>query len=1457
MSRFPRSRGAVSRAASALLFVCAALAVVVFPEGEAGGLSEKFGFRPAQVPVEALAVNSVEYKNPLLCADLGGKIENSATGENICSGIDLNDTFCIVGADEAFPCRGLFKHVITCNAKYDRPALNPFFCGAQCDANTHKARGTRCERFFPADEILPEADRRITVAGLIEGATGTIATLQAVLAPSDPLEYGAFEIVNHRPAAHSASNGLTIVVDGGNRLLQIVADRRLGPNEAERTMVAKSFCSIKEGNGAEAKEKCYPTFLTITVEFSGVVPRTDIALASVVAEADRNVSINVAEGHSGPGYRISLVDAAAYDLTAHRYNQAAHGYDANNDIIVINSPINPANGALTAAVTADVACLGANAFCRDAELTVTVIFHPIQAAAQNLIPGLYKTFAGGNYALPAQYRDDSLGVARAVEGVILTLVGVNGYAGDLANLGINLTVNGNSPDVEINSSSAQAALAVGEYTLTAALIHETLLGTLFADIPVSIGQVTPRDRQYGLLGGRTREVDITVVGDYADKVYEVEYSGSQSDGSEAGKLILPDAPPDGFYLDLSGDGLGLTVRPVVPVRAGVALEAVVSVTVTVNRNYKLLAQPLIVRVSGLSRPDVKAVNGESPYGVQALASFGVGPYDGAVFGKESGSAQLDVDAAGVVSVIAEIANPGLHSMVVTATSAGFLGVARFEVELNVEDAGAVPSDFSIPTPDRKLFRVIAPNYEGTVAFFAAASVGVTLASGDDDALDGFSFVTESGADAANSEFVAPDGFLLSVAQNLAPAGEVSVAAFEVAAKHAGLADTTIALEVTVSVVSPPEQVSLRTNTTADFKHPLILPAGYEYGASLAVKKEEIDNPPPPKFRIVDGKLTPTDVARDPGESMVEVVLTHPDFYGEVVLTVTVYTARVINADDFVANRDVTVTAAIGHYGPGYQFPVDGAKHTVVSADYDSAAAGYDTETNAVEILSGNPVGEDNLTVEIAAVVDCVVALNEEECAQEEISLSVTFVPLSPLTQNELNEVYGENFAHPVLIPNAFETGAILSVAGVQGGSDDLFTLSANREIVRNTDSTPPARDGYVILMEMTHAELLGTLSFQVTANISPANLDPAAHRLAAEKVYVAAGHAGGLHQNIILPSSAAVEAVLELPDESPAGLSLALTGNQREVAAGLVDAISGEIVRNVTLNVTRGDNYNDLEQVVVLTVTALGVPPLLSERGTATPVRPFNRNFRNLAAGGAGGYQDGNYAGGFFEDQGESADLGVSQDGVVSTDRGLDAGDYGVTIVALGRPSAPQANFAGTATITVQLSVTLGVVELTEDEVVLPAARNVTLDAVAGYFGRGYAIPVETGHTLVGSANYDLNSLGYDDVNKVISILDTNPVRTDGLTLSLVANGDCADDAAAHQCNNVFVSIVAAFRVVAAPVQAEGSAAYREGFTVSLALPTGYEQGGQVQSGFGGCGGCGCERADRGFDEYSAECERG
>ena len=88
-----------------------------------------------------------ELSDELLCGAFGGTVR-TATGGDVCSGMDANDTFCIMDAEEAdsvlaFPCRGLFKHLWACNVKHNRPALNPFFCGENCGGQ--KAVGAGCQ----------------------------------------------------------------------------------------------------------------------------------------------------------------------------------------------------------------------------------------------------------------------------------------------------------------------------------------------------------------------------------------------------------------------------------------------------------------------------------------------------------------------------------------------------------------------------------------------------------------------------------------------------------------------------------------------------------------------------------------------------------------------------------------------------------------------------------------------------------------------------------------------------------------------------------------------------------------------------------------------------------------------------------------------------------------------------------------------------------------------------------------------------------------------------------------------------------------------------------------------------------------------------------------------------------------------------------------------------------------
>ena len=79
------------------------------------------------------------------CRMRGGEVRiDSGSGTRICLGLDQSGTFCLVDSGDAFPCRGLFKHVRLCNDSYNRPALNPFICAARCDTDK-TARGNDCE----------------------------------------------------------------------------------------------------------------------------------------------------------------------------------------------------------------------------------------------------------------------------------------------------------------------------------------------------------------------------------------------------------------------------------------------------------------------------------------------------------------------------------------------------------------------------------------------------------------------------------------------------------------------------------------------------------------------------------------------------------------------------------------------------------------------------------------------------------------------------------------------------------------------------------------------------------------------------------------------------------------------------------------------------------------------------------------------------------------------------------------------------------------------------------------------------------------------------------------------------------------------------------------------------------------------------------------------------------------
>ena len=110
--------------------------------------------RPSAPPAAARAETPEAVNEPDACRNIfGGQMRTAGNNQMVCSDVDLNDTFCIVGSQDAFPCQGLFNHIWKCN-QVNRPALNPFFCGAPCEGDENASRGRHCGKNAVADDIL-------------------------------------------------------------------------------------------------------------------------------------------------------------------------------------------------------------------------------------------------------------------------------------------------------------------------------------------------------------------------------------------------------------------------------------------------------------------------------------------------------------------------------------------------------------------------------------------------------------------------------------------------------------------------------------------------------------------------------------------------------------------------------------------------------------------------------------------------------------------------------------------------------------------------------------------------------------------------------------------------------------------------------------------------------------------------------------------------------------------------------------------------------------------------------------------------------------------------------------------------------------------------------------------------------------------------------------------------------
>ena len=132
-------------------------------------------------------------KEAVVCDGVfGGTIDD----EVVCGGIDWNDTFCLVGSPDAFPCQGLFDHVRDCNV-LGRPAVDPWVCGPRCVLG--HAAGARC--VFGAREFLLDQNgslelraAALTAAAEYDPALHTVTLLQTATRPVFSVVSGEFEV---------------------------------------------------------------------------------------------------------------------------------------------------------------------------------------------------------------------------------------------------------------------------------------------------------------------------------------------------------------------------------------------------------------------------------------------------------------------------------------------------------------------------------------------------------------------------------------------------------------------------------------------------------------------------------------------------------------------------------------------------------------------------------------------------------------------------------------------------------------------------------------------------------------------------------------------------------------------------------------------------------------------------------------------------------------------------------------------------------------------------------------------------------------------------------------------------------------------------------------------------------------------------------------------------------------
>ena len=749
----PRNRGIVSRAASALLFLGAALAVLVFPEGEAG--VSRIGFAPAQVPDDLLSETvgydpaDPRFRTAELCTELGGDVEVHADGtggsSSVCQNLDRVGTFCIVGSADAFPCRGLYKHVILCNAKYNRPARDPFVCEGVCEPG-HKARGKNCEQVVNPDDVIPAAQRtfeRVVAEGFAGVAhTFNINQLYGLFFENNP-QYEGFTIV----AAEAPSKSLIVEVSPP-----------LGAENIATLVVGKIECDSEPG--------CYPHPVTLELDITAlarpaqaggsVEGGTEVSLANVsfAAPALPGVFANLSVTYRGERRRPFLIDddgalSGEADAFPGDYVVAVD-YEAANDsflgpmklslTLTVTSAFLPLpDDAAVAELGRDVAVapgyVGSVAFYAAASVGVTLrtpdaapegfgfetgtdFLHPDGFAVSLTLGVEGEGTAAGSFEITAK-RDGFLDTpiplsvrvsalarpATVFPPLVVRAAGISVPAlatiripdvdpalldfaehSDSAN---DFTVDGDSGEVRFSDDVVNR----GEYDYVVAVSRkdsagegEAFLGTLFAPVRVSIFDLLPQAQIFGLNEGTT--LTFFAAADYTGEIRQISPIRPEittlnfSEDAETRRDFETRNPDFGYDYDTN------ILSRVAPLGASERGTIVVSLIATRQGYYLPVAVSLGVVLAGLGElspilpvPATADATGE-------VHDFGTGALAGARFERGSPvlSPELTISADGVVSAPSALGGPGsLYTLRASAEGDDFLGRALVSLTVTITD----------------------------------------------------------------------------------------------------------------------------------------------------------------------------------------------------------------------------------------------------------------------------------------------------------------------------------------------------------------------------------------------------------------------------------------------------------------------------------------------------------------------------------------------------------------------------------------------------------------------------------------------------------------------------------------------------------------------------------------------------------------------------------------------------